>query len=1087
MNTRVTSFNNFDIVAARDQWIGGREQQEDSYGLYPAEDSDRAQSFLAVLADGMGGVADGEKASKHLVDSFLCTYSGKFGNDTPTTDTLVHCISYANQSLADLKKSGIIDKDAGATFIAMSFCNDGIRWLNVGDSLLYRQHGKRITKINTAHTWQWELDRRVSKGEMTPEEAAAAPGPRHALYSAVCGEDYLEAELVENTECCVGDRFIISSDGLMPLIKNGWEEILNNPEIRQAPPDVVCDRLLNKLRLLHVPNQDNTSIIVIDVLPKVHYTEHYATVSLIGNRDSQQDNEGCWKSDKAMLAVVADGAGGHAGGERASRAAVDSLRDTWEKELAGGLPQEQAEEVLREAMLTAHREVIERSGGNAKFSGKCAIVALYLCNGTYTVANVGDCRAYLAHKSTWKQLTIDDSLLRILVARGEVSPEEARNHPDQSCLTQALGTSGKVKPHVSSGFYTAKDRFLLCCDGLWNQLPEQLWNMEAWQASNPEEHNKLLADMAQQAVMAAAGKSDNVSAIWLHTLPPPSFRLRKIHYLLTAGALLLCLAGGTATHYVQKYREEAKLAQLQQETATKLAAQTKDLYAALLKAQEKLPEAAKQELAGSKLEQQEEMQKCLASLLTQAIELKKTAAPLPKELITETCKTLFPEHTPLSERLCAFCQNSELTADKLTQQHILELLDWTKVLEGAKAEAERKAREEEERKAKEEAERKAAQEAAQKAQAEAEREEAERKAKEDPQKAPAGAESEQTKTDESKKGTDEAARTGKPTNENQADADKKQAAQETLRQKYRISTKDYIKKLLDPATGPEVLRLLIVAGVDVNAPTQRGGESALHWAAGNGESERVEILLSAPGIDVNRQDKTGKTPLHWAAEMGHIECVKLLLAAPGIDPNLQNRAKKTPHQMAEEKQHRECADIIRKALTPQQPPAPSEKDLESAHRELLTVKEPERLKQLLALPGIDVNYADESGFTPLYCAIHKGRVECTSLLLAAPGIDVNKAGNNGTTPLIAAAVRGNSECMRLLLAAPGIDVNKADKADRTPLNWAAGVDAECVRLLLAAPGIDVNKADNNGVTPLQTAEANKKDDCATLIRAAGGN
>ena len=147
MNTRVTSFSNFHIAAACCQWIGDRDRQEDACCLHPAEESKQTESFLAILADGMGGVADGEKASNHLVDSFMCAYAGKCAGEIPTADTMARCLSYANQSLGDLKSDGRIDKDAGATFIALSISNDTMTWLNVGDSLLYRQQANTITKI----------------------------------------------------------------------------------------------------------------------------------------------------------------------------------------------------------------------------------------------------------------------------------------------------------------------------------------------------------------------------------------------------------------------------------------------------------------------------------------------------------------------------------------------------------------------------------------------------------------------------------------------------------------------------------------------------------------------------------------------------------------------------------------------------------------------------------------------------------------------------------------------------------------------------------------------------------------------------
>lgn len=274
-----------------------------------------------------------------------------------------------------------------------------------------------------------------------------------------------------------------------------------------------------------------------------HLSASHARISLIGDRDSQQDKEVFLQSDKAMLAVVADGAGGFSGGERASFAAVNALTKTWEEKLSNGVPPAQAEEILNEACHNAHREVIAQSGGEAKLSGKCAIVVLYLYMGNYTVANVGDCRAYLAHEGSWQQLTTDDSLLRILLKSGEITPEEARNHPDQSCLTQALGTHGKMKPHVSSGCYSSSDKFLLCCDGLWNQLPDDRWTPTAWQASSPLAHQDMLRSMGEAAVQAANGKSDNVSAIWIHTLPSASLRSVKRVIILSVLMLLSFFIG----------------------------------------------------------------------------------------------------------------------------------------------------------------------------------------------------------------------------------------------------------------------------------------------------------------------------------------------------------------------------------------------------------------------------------------------------------------------------------------------------------------------------------------------------------------
>ncbi|MBR2126472.1 MAG: protein phosphatase 2C domain-containing protein [Akkermansia sp.] len=238
-----------------------------------------------------------------------------------------------------------------------------------------------------------------------------------------------------------------------------------------------------------------------------------ARIHLIGNRRSQQDSIGSWESAAATFAVVADGAGGHAGGERASQTAIRVMEEAWSTKLCNGVTPEEAAQILREALLTAHNTIIAEAGGNAKICGKSAIVCLYLRNGHYTVAHAGDCRAYVADGTPWdKPITRDDSLVKLLIDIGEIDPSEERNHPDQNVLTQALGVDRELKPHVAGGTYSPSASFLLCSDGLWNQLPEELWEMKYWDVQNIQ---ATLDKMGEESVKAANGRSDNASAIWL--------------------------------------------------------------------------------------------------------------------------------------------------------------------------------------------------------------------------------------------------------------------------------------------------------------------------------------------------------------------------------------------------------------------------------------------------------------------------------------------------------------------------------------------------------------------------------------------
>ena len=143
------------------------------------------------------------------------------------------------------------------------------------------------------------------------------------------------------------------------------------------------------------------------------------------------------------------------------------------------------------------------------------------------------------------------------------------------------------------------------------------------------------------------------------------------------------------------------------------------------------------------------------------------------------------------------------------------------------------------------------------------------------------------------------------------------------------------------------------------------------------------------------------------------------------------------------------------------------------------------VRELLSMPGIDVNLAHQTGMTPLYRAAQNGHVEVVKLLLAARGINVNLVEMEGVTPLYIAAQNGRVEVVKLLLAAPGININLAEVEGATPLYIAAqNGHVEVVRLLLAAPGINVNLAEMEGATPLCiAAQVGQEEEVKLLLDA----
>jgi ankyrin repeat protein len=141
-------------------------------------------------------------------------------------------------------------------------------------------------------------------------------------------------------------------------------------------------------------------------------------------------------------------------------------------------------------------------------------------------------------------------------------------------------------------------------------------------------------------------------------------------------------------------------------------------------------------------------------------------------------------------------------------------------------------------------------------------------------------------------------------------------------------------------------------------------------------------------------------------------------------------------------------------------------------------------EMLLSIPRIDVNKADINGSTPLYWAVYNGEKDIAKMLLSIPRIDVNKANFHGKTPLYWAASKGYSDIVERLLAMHDIDVNKADKDGLSPLYWAAfNGFSDIVEMLLSMPHIDVNKANKYGETPLYWAASKGFSDIVEILLA----
>ena len=167
------------------------------------------------------------------------------------------------------------------------------------------------------------------------------------------------------------------------------------------------------------------------------------------------------------LFVVADGMGGHNAGDYASSHAVTSMVEEIRQD-ADFNPVK----VIRHAIESANREIIEQAQKDEKLKGMGTTMVVSTIVGQYAyVANVGDSRLYVADREL-QQITRDHSLVQEMVRMGEISAEEARNHPDKNIITRALGAERTVDVDFFDLKLEPESVILMCSDGLSNMVED---------------------------------------------------------------------------------------------------------------------------------------------------------------------------------------------------------------------------------------------------------------------------------------------------------------------------------------------------------------------------------------------------------------------------------------------------------------------------------------------------------------------------------------------------------------------------------------------------------------------------------------
>lgn len=206
------------------------------------------------------------------------------------------------------------------------------------------------------------------------------------------------------------------------------------------------------------------------------------------------------------LFAVADGMGGHIGGEIASTSTVDRLRPIAESGVV-------TPKAIEKALVRAVKDIAAHPGATDDGTGTTLTGVYFDPHGAtphWVTLNIGDSRVYLLRDGQIAQITTDHSVVQELVAAGRLSPEEAENHPYGNVITRAVGPTDSVKPDYVRLDLVDGDRFVICSDGLTKELTD--YGIQHFLGEHPD------AGAAVTAMMDAAlenGGRDNVTLIVL--------------------------------------------------------------------------------------------------------------------------------------------------------------------------------------------------------------------------------------------------------------------------------------------------------------------------------------------------------------------------------------------------------------------------------------------------------------------------------------------------------------------------------------------------------------------------------------------
>ncbi len=245
-------------------------------------------------------------------------------------------------------------------------------------------------------------------------------------------------------------------------------------------------------------------------------------ISILGLTDTglvRKKNEDAIGFDSALgLVVLADGMGGHRGGDVASSLTIDTIINTLQRKLPtiepGNIDPKSGFSLesicILEAIDRANKTVYKTAQANSDHRGMgTTVVVLHFHNNTLSLAHIGDSRCYRIREDSLEQITKDHSLLQELIDRGFYTAEEAKHSLNKNLVTRALGIDPGVTADIQEDIVKKNDIYLLCSDGLTDLVEDEYIYLTIKRFSdNLEEAGKQLITKANQN-----GGKDNISVM----------------------------------------------------------------------------------------------------------------------------------------------------------------------------------------------------------------------------------------------------------------------------------------------------------------------------------------------------------------------------------------------------------------------------------------------------------------------------------------------------------------------------------------------------------------------------------------------